>query len=226
MSLKQWELTEYRTIELKQYFGEVGTWHMWLQERQSYCDRGHWNWGYTGLSAHHDVVEPSLYYLSWEAALTELEEFAVRTLTGSPSAITSRKLPNFSENEWVVDKSDKSFNKMLNGKNGGIFVKVSPHTGPTGPIWISEISGIDELDASDGFPRIYLHKEIALAETERFLKWRLNKEPFEYPYDVTSFIEEVSQNGQPPECLNISEQLLLLIKDPKEISKPKRKIAL
>lgn len=223
MSAKQWELTEHRTIELKPHFDEVGTWHMWLQERQSYCDRGHWNWGYTGLSVQ-GVLEPSLYYLSWENALLELEEFAVRTITGNPSAFSNRALPKFSENEWIVDKSDKSFNKMMNGKNGGIFIKVSPDTSPTGPIWISEISGIDELDASDGFPRIYLHKEVALAETENFLKWRLNKERFEHPYDVTSVLEDSLKNNQPDERLNVGEQLLLLMKEPELASKPKRTI--
>lgn len=177
-----WQVTEHNSFEIKDSFASH-PWHIWIQPRQNYCDRGHWDWGNSGMAHFSRNPEPSYYFMSLHTALLELEEYLFRVHNGFPAPTQTRVLPSFDSNTWVFKKSDGSYNHMRNTSNGGVVVTVAPSESETGPVWVADIEGIESLDGADAFPRVYLHKESALSEMERFLKWRIEHVAFESTYD-------------------------------------------
>lgn len=205
-----WLVTDYNSFEIKDSFAS-NPWHVWIQPRQNYCDRGHWDWGNSGMGNFSRHPEPSYYFMSLQTALLELEEYLFRVHNGAPAPTQTRDLPTFDASTWVFKKSDSSYNHMRNTPNGGVVVTISSSDSETGPIWIADIEGIDTLDSADAFPRVYLHKESALSEMERFLKWRLEKTPFESTYDRAQMSRTVIETQGHDPSLMYGEHLQDLV---------------
>ncbi len=208
-----WRVTEYNSFEINDVFNS-NPWHVWIQPRQNYCDRGHWDWGNTGMGNFSRNPEPSYYYMSLHTALLELEEYVFRVNNGFPSPTRTRSTPDFDTNAWIFKKSDGTYNHMRNTPQGGVIVTVTPEESPTGQVWVAEIEGIESLDHSDAFPRVYLHKEAALSEMERFLKWRLEKVPFESTYDRAEYSRNQMETHGSDSTLVYGEHLQNMITTP------------
>lgn len=217
-----WLVTDHNSFEIKDTFAGH-PWHVWIGPRQNYCDRGHWDWGSTGLCNASREPEPSYYFMSLQTALLEIEEYVFRAHNGMPTPTAARSLPEYDPATWVVKKSDGSYNHMRNTPQGGLVVTVSPMDSETGPVWVADIEGIDSLDHSDAFPRVYMHKESALSEMERFLKWRLEKSPFENASDRAEMSRhKIETQGLDP-LLQYGEHLRDLVTKNIE-SKPKTQV--
>lgn len=206
-----WRVTEYNSFEIHDSFN-AQPWHIWVQPRQNYCDRGHWDWGHTGMGSFTRNPEPSYYYMSVHTAMLELEEFLFRVHNGCPSPSLTRTLPNFDNNMWIFKKSDGTYNHMRNTPHGGVIVTVSPDESETGPVWVADIEGISGLDGGDAFPRVYYHKEAALSEMERFLKWRLEKTPFESTFDRAEHSRNLMETQGADPALEYGEHVQKMVK--------------
>ena len=76
MTHNQWTLTSYNSFETETVLA-AQPWHVWINPRQGYCDRGHWDWGNSGSGPAGLSPEPSYYFMSLDTALLELEECSV-----------------------------------------------------------------------------------------------------------------------------------------------------
>lgn len=62
-----------------------------------------------------------------------------------------------------------------------VFISPRPNYCDRGHWQLNIECGAMHLDAADRFPRYYMRLETAIDEAERFLAWRLNKTPSEFP---------------------------------------------
>lgn len=206
-----WTLTPHSSFEARPELSRQDPWHFWISPRQHYCDRGHWEWGYTGLMD--PVLQqymPSYYFMSIDTALAEVEEFMHRASAGHPAPTATRALPAFDQKGWMAKKSDGSYHTMRASAQGPVMVNIAPHATPYGQVWVADVEGIETLDHSDAFPRVYMFKESALSEMERFLKWRLDNVPFESTHAVVQRSQYKTQSTGQDENLVMGEHLQTL----------------
>lgn len=203
-----WTLTPHSSFESHPELSRQDAWHFWISPRQHYCDRGHWEWGYTALLD--PVLQqymPSYYFMSVHTALAEVEEFMHRASTGHPAPTATRDLPSFDAKAWMVKKDNGSYHTMRASDRGAVMVSVTPHATPYGQVWVAEVKGVETLDHSDAFPRVYMFKESALSEMERFLKWRLDSVPFESTHAIAQRSQYKTQTTGQDETLVMGEHL-------------------
>lgn len=82
-----WTPDDYGTLNLHPVPGA----HAWIQGRRPYCDRGHWEWGATGVPADHRLA-PSYYFMRLDVAQAEVEGFLARALFGESLVLANAHL--------------------------------------------------------------------------------------------------------------------------------------
>lgn len=222
MTHNQWTLTSYNSFETETVLA-AQPWHVWINPRQAYCDRGHWDWGNSGSGPAGLSPEPSYYFMSLDTALLELEEYVWRSTTGNASPAPSRALPAFDAAAWVFRSKENAYYHMRNTAQGSVIVTVTEEESALGNVWVAEVEGIDSLDSADMFPRVYYHKEAALSEMERFLRWRLEHTPFESATEQARRTQDMMDTQGEDPRLKFGAHLESLVTKPSE-GKPKKKI--
>lgn len=71
---------------------------------------------------------------------------------------------------WIKGGYQDLFTIVINGYEVGWITK-RPDYCDRGH-WQISVS-LPDIDGADGFPRYYMRREVAVSETEAFLKWRL-----------------------------------------------------
>lgn len=172
-----WESDEYGTSMLRFPDGS----YVWLQARQPYCDRGHWEWGSMGLPC--DGTEPSYYFMTLEHAREQVKRWVdhTRGISVPPPDNTPPDNQLFShpvgqENGWRWIQQP---HKLLAVADQARLELSWASSDPSSVVLTA--SGIDTLDESDRFPRHYQGLATAVAEVEAFLAWRLRQVPAEIP---------------------------------------------
>jgi hypothetical protein len=174
---------------------------LWINKRQAYCDRGHWELGAVGF---YSTPQPSRYFHRVATAQREAELWLARSL-GRPAAEGDVSCPvGWDEIEPTI------WQRVVEGPQGPVVCQLERSGDETNPVWGWTIpEGLnkppDQLDGSDAFPRHFLRAEHAVAEVEDFLMWRLDKVPAETPgfqerpdEPVTGAVRDLIQAGQAP----------------------------
>lgn len=188
-----WTPDEYGTLMLSsEDKGE--SWNLWIQGRRPYCDRGHWEWGYTGVPGKEKTPDVSYYFMRQETAQAELEEWLHRRMKGE--AHRKGKIENLSpeqlilqheassqlKSNWVI-KSEKTLEYHLQYRDQDIVARIKEKKSDTGRYWVLDVENLD-IDGSDCFPRNYLILDHAIQETEDFFVWRMLKQAIEIPEPI------------------------------------------
>ena len=169
-----WTSDEYGTSNLRLQDGT----HVWIQARRSYCDRGHWEWGCTGLN---NAEGPSYYFMRLDRARHQVQSWLSRQYPDiQPPACLASPAPEFQHpegqrNGWRWEVSEHGW--IAHAGPSQILVSLPDEKGDV----IVQALGIDSLDTSDRFPRRYMDLSTAIAEMEDFLAWRLSKVHAEHP---------------------------------------------
>lgn len=183
-----WTCDDYGTTNLRTPAGG----HIWMQARRPYCDRGHWEWGSTGLP-HDPGITPSYYFMDLERGRDEIERWLGRVLGGEQAPCT---LPQISGSFTREDGREAGWQWRQDGKRlvaeaGQVRLLLRPD--PASGSLVMTADGIESLDDSDRFPRRYLDGATAVAEAEDFLAWRLLQHPTQIPGPLAHAPIPVSQ---------------------------------
>ena len=190
---RAWECYSGSQIEWKGEIEGLGQIHAWILPRQSYCDRGHWNWGIQGENMLLMEPEVAYYFMSEQTARSEIEELIFRSSTATPMPNNHLKA-NCDKNQWAQSGPQK-FMKMFPSSEGAVLVSVEWDDCATGGMWVANCEGIKHLDCSDAFPRRYFLLDNALSEMDLFCQWRLNKVPHQ---DARAKLEEYEEKMSVP----------------------------
>ena len=189
-----WTPDEYGTLMLPSP-DNGKSWNIWIQGRRPYCDRGHWEWGYTGVPGMHSTPDVSYYFMRQTTAQAEMEEWLHRRLNGNP--VNKGKIAQLGADDvkpqhalsqehgwkWKV-KNEKLLEFKILHEGKSIVGTLKEKKADTGRYWTFDLNGV-EVDHSDCFPRSYLILEHALQEVEEFFVWRLLKNAIEIPGLIT-----------------------------------------
>lgn len=166
----------------------------WLQGRQPYCDRGHWDWGTQGIAVHElnkTAPMPTHYFMHLETGRLEIEAWLARGLGAMHSGRTVDTLnqdldfqAQIAKGEaWTWAREGKTLYTVIERDGQSVEATIEQKETPSGPVFIFDIqSGIPTLDDADRFPRAYMDLDHALSEAEHFFVWRLLNIPAERPY--------------------------------------------
>ncbi len=193
-----WQADDHGTLILRPH-AQDPTAYVYLQGRRPYCDRGHWEWGCSGILADHTQA-PSYYFMRLETARQEVEAWLGR-LAGLPyKGHTLIDLPTpweapFEQEpgrslgwEWKSGAGSRMVHAHVTDPNTGaaVVLTITENAGLHGPVWTVTQEGLANVDASDRFPRVYMSLAHAQEETEAFLAWRLLEAACEHPHRLTS----------------------------------------
>ena len=134
------------------------------------------------------MPEPSYYFLRLDTAIAEIESWVVSRLSGSAAAVANTlaaHVGGFDQPQgrgagwaWRLD-SDR---RLVADAGDARAVLTWNADAPNGVVLT--VDGVDSLDDSDRFPRLYGSVARAIQETEDFLAWRLLKVPAEVPAPI------------------------------------------
>jgi hypothetical protein len=171
-----WTTDEYGTSNLHL----PGGGHVWIQARRTYCDRGHWEWGSTGISQD-PTRTPSYYYMDLARCRAEVEQWLMEVLGGVTApgrdhlAAGTFSNPHGRQAGWTWQQQGQDL--VAVAADARLRLDFLPSDGSA----VVTAEGIPSLDGSDRFPRRYLDADVAQAEVEDFLAWRLLEIPKQIP---------------------------------------------
>ena len=169
------------TLELSTPFGQTS---IWINARQTYCDRGHWQWGWQGGAlGGSGVAEPSYYFMTQENARNEIEAWLAQVLGAKlpgPADMAERSpMRDLPGNAGWQRDSDTLVAHVSTPQGPGL-ARIEAKQGAEFGFYKFTVEGI-EADDADRFPRFYASLDTAIDEAERFLAWRLLEVPSEIP---------------------------------------------
>lgn len=229
-----WQIkNEYNCVELRKKF-DNNDWHAWILKRMDYCDRGNWNWNYNGPvfkkiydeEVNVEYFKPSMYFISLENAIREINEFIFRVTNGVVKDAELGEVEKFNNfNSWVFKKSNNTYNQIFSHNNINAFATIEKNVTPLGDMWVLDIDCEElYLDASDDFPRKYFNKDIAFSEAERFIELRVKKNKTLFAEDeLCNISNKVDENGI-VKILTLPEDLKICVTNDKNIKKSFKKI--
>lgn len=163
--------------------------HAWLQARRPYCDRGHWEWGWSGLAGD-GGPEPSYYFMDLERMALEVQAWLQRlegrwALEPEDVPVGPAAYEPAADAGWAWTGDPDA--RHLAHADARLTLVREAH--PTGSCWTLTAEGIDGLDSADRFPRHYLSLTRAVREAESFLAWRMLRIPEAFPGPLEQALE-------------------------------------
>lgn len=181
----QWKGDQYGTAVIRPLDGDG---FAWVSPRRSYCDRGHWDWGFQSLAPLPGV--PSYYFMELATAIEEVSQWLAQS-PPSGALIADRPLlavnpaglacPTGRENPptWQ-SRPDGSI--VCDVENGAERMTLSIR--PVDDGFEFNLQGLACIDEADRFPRLYRNAASAMREAGLFAQWRLGKVPAQVPGPV------------------------------------------
>lgn len=195
MTIPSWKSDVHGTLVLPGDLLGAPDGFAWLQGRQHYCDRGHWDWGTQGIAVHalkEAAPMPAHYFMHLENGRLEIEAWLARGLGAAHSGRTIETLsegdidfqaPNTKGEGWSWERDGNTLHAMIEREEQKVQATITQQDTPSGPVFVFDVqSGIPTLDDADCFPRSYMDLDRALDEAENFFSWRLLKVPTQSPY--------------------------------------------
>lgn len=157
----------------------------WVCPRRTYCDRGHWDWGFQSLPPLPD--QPSYYFMELATALKEVSLWLAQApavgkiVPGGPLlTVNHAGLRSWPDKEgppvWQPGPDDSIVCDVANGPDR-LAMSIRKVKGG----FQFDLDGQQQIDDADRFPRFYRNAATAMREAGLFAQWRLARIPAQVP---------------------------------------------